>query len=329
MHPINENVIRLEKCHVPAIVNLMQPHNTETPRAKSIFGENAGKDKNTESMRWILTELTEYWLKKQEIWGYVDRNNDNRLEACVFWEPPENGESSLRWLLMKDSAKGFFKMGPKAYYHLIDKFQSAQELTSKEVENRKAIGIIHYFCLDQENFDEKKMENISEDLLFAVCEYVSTPTLAVLHKDDTVDTAITKKFFEKTGFLETHENQKQKDKGGLIVMKREKPGRFAYKMTKPQTISSPVAVQDIPKMAVAESNEKVLQPQKSMEKMPQSQFQQQQSLEKMPQRFDEKAPQQSGIDEKQKFDERQSANEKDTLSQPEKRFESEKMKGSV
>jgi len=178
-------------------------------------------------MRWIVTDLTEYWLKKQEIWGCVNRQNDNKLEAVAFWEPPENDESSLRWLLMKDSAKGYFKFGMKSYGILVDKFKASKDIISKEIPNRKAASVIHYFAVDQ-NLSDQNIERASADLLYAICEFVSVPTVAILYKDyDLMQHAYLKKYFEKAGFHESNFKLKEKQNENIAVMVHEQPGRYS------------------------------------------------------------------------------------------------------
>jgi len=212
-------VIRLEKCHVPVIVNLLvQPRNPfgpENPRWKAVFGDAEATEKHIDSMKWFVTALTNYWIKKQEIWGFVNRNLDNRLEAVVFWEPPEHQEASIRWLLMKERAKGFFKMGPRAYGHLVDKFNAAKNLRHKHTPNEKGASVIHYFAINNDLLDHEA-EVAAMELVRAVSDYSSEPTYAILS-----DINSASQFLEQAGFERLFQEE------DLTAWQHKSPGKYS------------------------------------------------------------------------------------------------------
>jgi hypothetical protein len=219
IHPVSENVIRLDKCHVQMITNLLcQPKNAfgpENPFWDAVFPnqKETNPEKRLDEMKWFVTALTEYWLKKQEIWGYVDRTEDNRLYAVSFLEPEENSEASLSWLLFKERAKGFFKMGPSAYGHLVDKFNEAKEIRKHNPSSNS--NVIHYFAINN-TLPESEAENAATNLLNACCEYSREPTFAIIYKSNPAFSC-----FERSGFSQVD------SKGDLLVMKRDGPGKYA------------------------------------------------------------------------------------------------------
>jgi len=220
IHPMSENVIRLDKCHIQMITNLLcQPKNAfgpENPIWEAVFPNNpkeTNPEKRLDEMKWFVMALTEYWLKKQEIWGCVDRMEANRLHAVSFLEPEENSEASLGWLLFKERAKGFFKMGPSAYGHLVDKFNEAKEIR-KNTPSSNA-NVIHYFALNN-SLPGFEGESAAMNLLNACCEYSRAPTFAIIYKTNPAVPC-----FERSGFYQAD------SKGDLLVMKKDGPGKYA------------------------------------------------------------------------------------------------------
>jgi hypothetical protein len=218
LHPADPNIVPLEKGHIPMIaVLLIQDHNVfdiNNPRWNAVFGDHETA-KKIEAMKWFVTTLVTYWIKKQEIWGYISREGDNRLEAVVFWEPPENHEASLGWLMKKDRLKGTFKIGPMAYGHLVDKFKEAKELRHKHAD--KHAGVIHYLSINNQ-LPEDRANTAMAELLKSIVEYQSDPTYAVVYQDEQ---AI--KYLKDVGMTPVPDVSKE----GLTLMYRETPGKYA------------------------------------------------------------------------------------------------------
>jgi len=222
-NPTRPDVIQLDKNYVPLIVNLLMQQSSydlEHERWKSIF-TSSDESKKFDTMKWFLTALTKYFLKKQEVWGYVNPKEDNRLEAVLFWEPPENSETSLTWLLNKNRLAGFFKMGPGAYGHLVDKFTESKKLRQENKISPKA-GVIHYFAVYNKLADNN-LRGTAIQLLESVIEYFEGPTYAFIFRDEKAE-----KFLEEVGFKRISSDEKS----DLMLMERTQSGKY-YDINKP------------------------------------------------------------------------------------------------
>lgn len=225
IHPTHDSVIKLQKAHIPLIVNLLtQPRNPfgpEHPRWRAIFSENPEDasmsspnfQKHLDDMKVFVTSMTEYWMKKQEVWGYIDRNDCNRLVAVCFLEPSENHEASLRWLLLKERAKAFFKRSSLPYNHLVDMFNQSKAIRKENSEPTS--NCIHQFAVNL-SMPEDETFSCGQELLQSCCDYSWEHTFAFLY-----DSNPARPCFEKFGFTVIQ------SKDSLLVLKKAGPGRFA------------------------------------------------------------------------------------------------------
>lgn len=183
------NAILLHKCYLDSAANLLvQPNNTFGHggplwrHAVDEGGDHEDHEKKKAYLEEFALKFTKRFMKKQEVWGYVDPEDDNRLLAVMLWEPAENRRPSIDRMLFSSRAKGSMKLGMSNYSSFQKALKEPIKLR-KKLEVPKNVGVIHLFNMNQSLSEEKKRE-IAAVFLSAILDIYSDESYAVLSRNN-------------------------------------------------------------------------------------------------------------------------------------------------
>eukprot|EP01101_Sappina_pedata_P008234 TRINITY_DN451_c0_g3_i2.p1 TRINITY_DN451_c0_g3~~TRINITY_DN451_c0_g3_i2.p1 ORF type:complete len:723 (+),score=173.90 TRINITY_DN451_c0_g3_i2:320-2170(+) len=193
LNKADPRAVLLEKCHLNMVANILtQPNNlfgVGSPVWNQTFESQTGNgekdlEKNKEYMLWFAKIYIKHFMKKQEVWGFVDNEDDNRLVGVLLWEPIENKLPKLDSILLKKKASGSMKFGISNYKNFSEALKLPKRLRKKVITDAKTAGVVHCLCMNQ-SLPASQMKSEAKLLTSAVLDINTEASYAFIHKGST------------------------------------------------------------------------------------------------------------------------------------------------
>eukprot|EP01101_Sappina_pedata_P009569 TRINITY_DN5625_c0_g1_i1.p1 TRINITY_DN5625_c0_g1~~TRINITY_DN5625_c0_g1_i1.p1 ORF type:complete len:620 (+),score=254.53 TRINITY_DN5625_c0_g1_i1:23-1861(+) len=184
--------ILLETCHLDMVANILtQPNNIfgvgSTLWKKTYEDEKEVDEKESEKrkeyMLWFSKVYVKLFMEKEEVWGLVDKEDDNRLLGVMIWEPIENDLPSLDRTLLTNKPMGSIKFGLGTYNTFQKGLKMPKKLRKKVIAKATSSGVVHCIAMNQ-SLPVEQMNIEAQALLSAVLDINSEISYAFVYKTD-------------------------------------------------------------------------------------------------------------------------------------------------
>lgn len=224
--------ILLETCHIDMVANILtQPNNIfgvgSTLWNKTYEDEKEVDEKESEKrkeyMMWFSKVYIKLFMEKEEVWGLVDKDDDNRLLGVLIWEPIENDLPSLDRTLLTSKPMGSIKFGLGTYNTFQKGLKMPKKLRKKVIGKTTSSGVVHCIAMNQ-SLPVEQMNMEAQALLSAVLDINTETSYAFVYKTDP-----SSKYLHQYGFTSESDSEYPE----LEILKCQ--GKWKQPATKPHT----------------------------------------------------------------------------------------------